>query len=193
MENPISFALAVLFILGTPGPTNTLLAASGATRGIGGSVHLLAAEAAGYLISILTLGLLLGPVVASSPAVGVVLRLGVGAYLVFLAVKLWRQGGKLAAGPTLIRWRDVFVTTLLNPKAIIFAAGVVPFASPLVASYMTAFLMLLGIVGFGWILVGRGIGGMASGAGRSDLAPKAGAAAISVFALLILASPFLPT
>ncbi|HZF76664.1 MAG TPA: lysine transporter LysE, partial [Acetobacteraceae bacterium] len=63
MQDPVLFALAVLFILGTPGPTNTLLATSGATAGFRRSLILLPAEAAGYGISILTLGLVLGPVV----------------------------------------------------------------------------------------------------------------------------------
>jgi hypothetical protein len=67
MEDPLLFTLAVLAILGTPGPTNTLLATSGAGVGLRRSLVLLPAEACGYLISILLLGLVLGPVVAASP------------------------------------------------------------------------------------------------------------------------------
>jgi hypothetical protein len=61
MEDPVLFALAVLAVLGTPGPTNTLLATAGATAGLRRSLALIPAEAAGYTISILTLGLALGP------------------------------------------------------------------------------------------------------------------------------------
>ena len=33
MQDPVLFTLTVLFILGTPGPTNTLLATAGGTVG----------------------------------------------------------------------------------------------------------------------------------------------------------------
>jgi len=46
MDDPLLFALAVLTILGTPGPTNTLLATAGATGGLRRSLPLVPAEAA---------------------------------------------------------------------------------------------------------------------------------------------------
>ena len=55
MQDPFLFAAAVLAILWTPGPTNTLLATAGATRGFRHSLPLIPAEAAGYAISILVL------------------------------------------------------------------------------------------------------------------------------------------
>ena len=79
MENPVLFAMAVLAVLGTPGPTNTLLATAGATGGLRCSLPLIPAEAAGYTISILTLGLALGPVVAGAPLLAGALRVSVGA------------------------------------------------------------------------------------------------------------------
>ncbi len=63
MQNPVLFALAVL---GTPGPTNTLLATAGLRR----SLPLIPAEAAGYTIAVLTLG----PVVAGAPLLAGALR-----------------------------------------------------------------------------------------------------------------------
>ena len=64
MQDPVLFTLTVLLILGTPGPTNTLLATAGATVGFRRALPLLPAEAAGYLIAILAIGLALGPFIA---------------------------------------------------------------------------------------------------------------------------------
>ena len=97
MEDPVLFALAVLAVLGTPGPTNTLLATAGATAGLRRSLPLIPAEAAGYTIAVLTLGLALGPVVAGAPLLAGALRAAVGVYLLFLALRLWRRGGAALA------------------------------------------------------------------------------------------------
>nr|HML44513.1 lysine transporter LysE [Hyphomicrobium zavarzinii] len=51
MHDPIAFSLAVLAILGTPGPTNTLLAASGALVGWRRSLPLIGAEGEGFRIA----------------------------------------------------------------------------------------------------------------------------------------------
>ena len=191
MEDPTLFVLTVLFILGTPGPTNTLLATSGAAAGLRRSLPLLPAEAAGYFISILVIGLVLGPVVAQSPLLATGLRLAVGAYLCWLAVRLWRQGGVVADAAGTVRPHQVFVTTLLNPKAIVFALGVVPFASPHAWAYMLGFMAILAAVGLGWILAGTGLGRVARGGGHGRLVPRLGATAIGCFAVLIAILPLL--
>jgi threonine/homoserine/homoserine lactone efflux protein len=110
MQNPLLFLLTVLAILGTPGPTNTLLATSGASIGARASLPLLQAEACGYVISILVLGLVLGPVVAASPVISIVLRLAVGGYLFFLAVGLWRRGVSPRVGAAAV---GVFATMIV--------------------------------------------------------------------------------
>ena len=192
MENPLLFLLTVLAILCTPGPTNTLLATSAATVGLRRSLALLPGEALGYLISILSLGLLLGPVLAASPTVGIGVRLLVGAYLFVLAWRLWTQGTVIQGGVRdIIGPRQIFVTTLLNPKSIIFALGVVPFGAVHVWPYVLAFLILLVMVSVGWLLLGAGIGRMAEAGGRGQMLPRIGAAAIGMFAALIVVSPML--
>ena len=55
MNEPLLFLAAVLTLLGTPGPTNTLLATSGAVAGLRRSLALLVAELAGYLLAIATI------------------------------------------------------------------------------------------------------------------------------------------
>lgn len=191
MTDPILFLLTVLFILGTPGPTNTLLATAGATVGIRRALPILLGESAGYLISILIIGLLIGPALASLPAVALTLRLMVGAYLLWLAFRLWQRGAVLVQGDQTITLRQVFVTTLLNPKAIIFALGVIPFAVPAWPAYLLGFLALLVVVAVAWISIGAALGHAAAAAGRSGLVPRIGAAAVAAFALILVGEPLL--
>lgn len=191
MEDPFLFSLAVLTILGTPGPTNTLLATSGAAVGVRASLPLVPAEAAGYLIAILAIGLALGPVVAASPALAAALRLAVGAYLLVLAARLWRRGGAALAGGRLVTPRQIFTTTLLNPKAIVFALGVVPFGAPRPHLYLLGFVGMLAAVALCWIGAGAALGRAAAGAGRAGVVPRVGAAAVAAFALVLVSGPLL--
>jgi threonine/homoserine/homoserine lactone efflux protein len=191
MDDPVLFTLAVLAVLGTPGPTNTLLATAGATGGVRRSLPLVPAEAAGYSISILALGLVLGPAVTSAPALAGALRAAVGAYLLLLAVRLWRGGRAALATGALVTPGQVFLTTLLNPKAIVFALGIVPFGAPRVWPYLLGFLLLLVSVAAGWIAAGAALGVAAGGRGWGGVVPRVGAAAVGAFAVLLMAAPLL--
>ncbi|MCO6415484.1 lysine transporter LysE [Siccirubricoccus sp. KC 17139] len=193
MEDPILFVLAVLTVLGTPGPTNTLLATSGATVGVRRSLPLIAAEASGYSISILALGLVLGPAMAGAPLLAAALRIAVGLYLLFLALRLWRRGGAVLATGAMVTPRQVFVTTLLNPKAIVFALGILPFGAGggVWPFYMLGFLALLVSAATAWIMAGAILGGAAGRQGWSGAVPRVGAAAVGSFAVLLLVSPLL--
>ncbi len=190
MIDPLLFALTVLAILGTPGPTNTLLATAGASEGLRRSLTLIPAEAAGYLIAIAALGYALGPLVAASPAIGVALRIAVGLYLLWMACKLWR-GGRSGWNERVITPARVFLTTLLNPKAIIFALGVVPFGKLPVAPYLAAFTAIATLVALGWIGFGALLGRAVAAKGHSRLVPRLGAAAVASFAMVMLTSPLL--
>ena len=191
MEDPTLFALTVLLVLGTPGPTNTLLATGGASAGVRRSLPLMLGEAAGYSLSILTIGLLLAPIIAGAPWAATALRLAVAAYLVLLAVRLWRQGAGFVAGTRAVTPAQVFLTTLLNPKAIVFALGVVPFASPRWPAYFAGFLLLLAAVALLWIALGAALGRAAAATGRARFVPRVGAAAVLGFAAILVAGPLL--
>lgn len=122
--SPAAFALSLFVLLAVPGPTNALLLALGAV----GPKRALAAPLvalAGYMVAVLVLGLALGPVIAAQPIVSMLLRLGAGAYLLLSALRLWHAEG-LGAGAGAPPLRAVFVTTLLNPKAIIIALVLMP-------------------------------------------------------------------
>jgi threonine/homoserine/homoserine lactone efflux protein len=185
MLDPMLFALAVLVILGTPGPTNTLLATGGAALGWRRAWRLIPAEMAGYTIAILVLGLLLGPAIAAQPWLARAMRLAVACFLLALAWKLWRRGlaGGARAGEA-VTPGQVFLTTLLNPKAIILALGVVPFGQAPVWPWMLGFLAILAPVASAWVLFGALLGRVGGGAGGAWV-PRLGAVVIAGFALLL--------
>jgi threonine/homoserine/homoserine lactone efflux protein len=187
MTDPILFTLAVLTLLGTPGPTNTLLATSGATVGVRRSVRLLVGELAGYLIAVGTIRIVLGPVIHSYPLVGIALKAAVVLYLIWTAIKLWRRNTGLTEGQASIGIQAVFVTTLLNPKALIFSLSIIPTNDPALAWYVFGFALMVPLVGFGWILVGRAIGA-ATGDQHTGVVRKLASVALVGFAGVIAAS-----
>jgi threonine/homoserine/homoserine lactone efflux protein len=186
LTDPLLFLLAVATILATPGPTNTLMATSGATAGVTRSLPLLAAEIGGYLIAIFVMRAVLAPIVAAYPAVGVLLKLAVAAYLIWLAIKLWRHPLVIGAATQSIGFTNVLVTTLLNPKALIFALSVFPPNSPELIWYVLGFCGLVLLGGGGWILLGWGLG--AAAGERAGLIPRIAAVALVGFAGFILRS-----
>ena len=156
MTQELAFVLGVLALLATPGPTNTLLAASGASVGVRRSLKLLLAENAGYIVSITLLAVALGPIVAARPWLETALRLTAAAWLIWCAVQLWRQAGRvLGSYQAPITTRRVFVTTLLNPKALIFALVIFPDTGLTgLVPWLAAFCGLVVIVAVGWIALG---------------------------------------
>lgn len=189
MTNPLLFIAAVLTLLGTPGPTNTLLATSGAVAGLRRSLALLVAELAGYLLAIATIRIVLGPVIHAYPLLGAALKITVALYLALIAVRLWRRSGALTASAVTVSMRSVFVTTLLNPKALIFALSIIPAEHTQLLWFFVAFALAVPSVGFFWILVGRAIGA-ATGEKHPGLVQRIASVALVGFAGLIAASVF---
>ncbi|WP_315713693.1 MULTISPECIES: LysE family transporter [unclassified Bradyrhizobium] len=186
----LTFGAAGAALLVTPGPTNTLLATAGASRGARASVHLLLAELAGYLLAIATLRITLGPLVATAPLVGHALRVVVVLYLLHLAAALWRHGSSSGASDAApVTLRGVFITTLFNPKAIIFAFTLLPPEGD--AASLWPFLVVLGLstatIGGAWIALGAtlrcGLGHVVP----AWLGYRCSAAALALLACVILA------
>ncbi len=189
MTDPVAFILAALTLLATPGPTNTLLAMSGTAAGLRPSLRLLGAELGGYSISILTLGVILGPLVKDNPAFAITLKAACAAYLVFLAVRLWREGSSALVSSQPVKFRRVFTTTLLNPKAVIFAFLIVPHLAagrPLQAlPYLAGLCALIALVGGGWIALGAALRAGSGGVQIGGWVRRAGAGALVVFAAVL--------
>jgi threonine/homoserine/homoserine lactone efflux protein len=159
-------ALGIAIVLFLPGPTNTLFATAGLTRGVRHSVHLLIAEFAGYLLSISAWGYLFSHAAASLAWLPAVLRLASSVYLAYLAVRMWQSADSFTSSTQqttqTIGLRILFIATLLNPKAIVFAGTIFPAAAFQSASAwleaMVIFTMLLIPSGLTWIAFGAALG-----------------------------------
>ena len=129
MTDYLSFSLAAIALLAVPGPTNAVLAAAGATVGLRPSLVLLCGAIGGYLVAIGALTQVVPPLLAGNPAAPVVAKALASVYLVWLAMRLWRDPGDAGVTDSKISTSDVFLTTLLNPKSLIFAFVIFPSGS----------------------------------------------------------------
>jgi len=191
MENPFFFVLAALGVLATPGPTNTLQATSGASNGLRRSLPLIPAEAAGYLIAVLAIGWLRGRLMVESPMTAIYGRVAVGLFLAFIAVRLWRHGGTGTKPIKVVTPTEVFVTTLLNPKAFIFALAIIPFGAPRLWPYLLGFILLVVCSAVGWIVAGAWFEKLLSKPGWTGAVPRIGAVVIGAFSMRLLATPLI--
>lgn len=117
--------LLCLGLLVTPGPTNTLLALAAATDGRRRALRLLPAEVAGYLVTVVPLMIFGQQVLAAVPSLQVLVQIIAGLWVGVLAIGLWRpvRAGARADRVTSLR---VFLTTLMNPKALVFGLVLLP-------------------------------------------------------------------
>lgn len=149
----------VITILLTPGPTNTLLASSGIQVGLRKSLLLIPAEAVGYIIAITAWGMLIGKVSATFPLLPTFLKLLSAAYIIFLAIKLWRTANQdVVLNQPTIRPKELLCATLLNPKALLFASAIFPAAAwksqDIYMAHMGTFVALILPIALFWISVG---------------------------------------
>jgi threonine/homoserine/homoserine lactone efflux protein len=181
---PLTFMAASVALLLTPGPTNTLLATSGAAIGMRRSLPLLGAEVSGYLLAISVLHGIFGPVIGTYPAIELALRLGVTLYLVYLAVKLWRYGNAELHAANPVTFRRVFFTTFLNPKGLIFAFTLLPQGGPFASliPWMAALALVIPVMGGFWIALGASLRSGFKGLVSSTAGYRASALALLVLA-----------
>lgn len=123
---PLELAAAIFALLLTPGPTNTLLFVAGTERGFPRVLRLIPAELAGYLATVVPLTWAGAALLSRFPEARPAIALAAGLWVAWLAIRLWRLPSAGPAGSRSVRARDVFVTTLLNPKALIFGLVLLP-------------------------------------------------------------------
>lgn len=155
------FIFAVLALLLTPGPTNTLLTVAAAARGFRPSLSLLLGELAGYLSIVVPLATIAAPLLEGRPAVATALRLVAAGWVLFLAVRLWRVS---AARPdraegAAVTIGQVFLTTVLNPKAPIIGLVVMPHGTLAeIAPAIGLLSLMIAGAGTGFLILGSLIG-----------------------------------
>lgn len=152
----LELTLAILALLVTPGPTNTLMFLAGAERGPTRALRLIPAELAGYLATVVPLAVLGAPLIDRMPMVQAAIAVAAALWIAVLALRLWRlpDRGDGAAG---VSWQSVLITTLLNPKALVFGLVLLPDPDRLAAN-IGNFALQVGIVASLWIAAGAWLG-----------------------------------
>jgi threonine/homoserine/homoserine lactone efflux protein len=154
MISATAFASAIVILLAVPGPTNSLLFLSGAERGFRQSLKLLVGEAAGYLSVVIPLATAAAPFFESHPAAAAALKMTAAAWIMFLAFKLWRRPAALP-GTSSVSVKGIFVTTLLNPKALVIGLTIMPPGSlGDILPWVGFFLSMLAAIALCWIAAG---------------------------------------
>lgn len=189
----LTFFAATYFLLAVPGPTNTLLATSGAGIGVARSLHLLAAELCGYLLSIVLLRTALGPIVSDIPLAAVVLRVAVTIYILCLAVMLWRVNTRELRDGAAVTFGQVLLTTLLNPKALVFAFLLLPLQiGPLeLLPWLGVIALQILTAGAAWLALGATLGRGARRLGHPEIVTRIGAVTLVAVTGLIWIQSFL--
>jgi threonine/homoserine/homoserine lactone efflux protein len=152
MMSTIDLTFAVLVLLLTPGPTNSLMLLAGAERGLAGALRLIPAELAGYLLTVVPLTLVEAALLADHHGLRAGVTLAAAVWVAVLAVKLWRVPVGADAGPAVDAWA-LFVTTALNPKALIFGLVLLPSPDRL-AGNLALFAGLVALVAVLWAGIG---------------------------------------
>lgn len=154
MPSFLSFLIAAVTLLLTPGPTNTLLALAGAKEGIARVVRLLAASLLGYACGLVPVVYAGTTLFASWPMLATSLKIGAALWVMLLAVRLWRPPDAVQTRVA-ISFTDVFVTTLVNPKVLVFGLLLLPpINAPAFGPCALALAIAIAVTGLLWGMAG---------------------------------------
>jgi threonine/homoserine/homoserine lactone efflux protein len=153
-----TFVIAVFSLLILPGPTNAVLALASTTLTVWRSLSLIAAVVLAYLAIIVPVSSIAAPLLYGHPGIASIVKLISAIWVLYLALKLWvgaPEGGQNTLGVD-----QLFITTLLNPKAIIIGLTLVPAVEAGVPAATATFVVCVTVtsaiwLGLGSLLVGR--------------------------------------
>ena len=177
----LPFAAGVFTLLILPGPTNAMLAMASQGLTVGRAVVLLATVLFAYLAVVLAASGLAGPFLIDHPTVAQGVKLASASWVFYLALRLWGVGSSAVEA---VGVRQLAVTTLLNPKALIIGLTMVP--SLREASAFAAIAALACAVAAAssiWLSVGRIILGKENR--MPLLARRCGSATLMMFAVVL--------
>jgi threonine/homoserine/homoserine lactone efflux protein len=124
-----SFFIAAVLIELTPGPNMTWLAVHGADHGRLSALAAVAGIAIGLALAAILTGLGLSALIQSFPVLFEALRWAGTLYLLYLAYDAWRDADQQQIQSAISKWKSFtqgIVTNLLNPKAYLFYAAILP-------------------------------------------------------------------
>lgn len=151
-------------------------------------VRLLPAELLGYLTMIVPLTWIGAEMVERFPAAAIVLEIAAAAWVMYLAVKLWSVEIGTGVGGE-VTFSRVCVTTMLNPKALIF--GLVLLPSPAAHEYppkIGLFILLTIGVALIWGAMGRLTRISDRGGSRLIIVQRFAAAWLGIVSTVLVAS-----
>lgn len=157
-----AFLFAALSLLLAPGPTNALMALGGAVGGWGRAWRLIGAGLLGYVSAVLPLTWLGTQMHQQWPAAATALTILSAIWVMFLAARLWTAPAR-NGGQGEVTAAKVYLTTLMNPKALVVGLVLLPAPdSPTFPLKLALFLAVVALAGLIW----NGVGALARAGGE---------------------------
>ena len=173
------YLIAAIIIIIAPGPSVLFVIARAVSWGRKISVLTVAGNVTGSFVLSTLVALGLGPILQKWHIAYVAVQWGGGLYLIYLGIEAIRQRAVHAAdmtnqGPVApsIRKsiRDGFWVGVLNPKAIVFFAAVLPQFVDIDGGHVTSQLIFMGLVFCVLAFISDGLWGLLAGTARAWLA-----------------------
>ena len=183
----LPFAAGVFTLLILPGPTNAILAMASQGLTAGRAIALLATVLCAYLAIVLPASSLASSFLRDHPLVAQGVKLVSATWVLYLALRLWGIGSSRIIEA--VNLRQLAVTTLLNPKALIIGLTMVPPTKEISATASIAILTFVVLAASSiWLTIGRVI------LGREKQIPsfarRCGSATLVAFSAVLTFSAF---
>jgi threonine/homoserine/homoserine lactone efflux protein len=178
-----TFFVASMVIIIAPGPSVLFTLARGVAWGRAVAVLTVLGNSLGTLLLSVVVALGLGPLLASSKTLSIVLQLAGGCYLLWLGVDAMRHRHAHAAAmasreetrPTRLHIiRQGFTVGVLNPKSLVFFAAVFPHFVDRSKGHVTIQLLFFGAVFSVMAFCSDGTWGLIAGTARDWLSGSPG-------------------
>lgn len=152
----MNLSLALLALLITPGPSNALLALAGAQTGLRDGLRLIFVVTLCYLAVVAPLALYGAQLLHGLPVLRPIVTGLAALWVARLALRLWSLPAAGTRATASVGPRQIAVTTLLNPKALIFGLVLIP-ATPKVWAALALFALLVPLASLIWLALGAGL------------------------------------